>query len=175
MPHASRNGRRHRVSVRRAREPVGGLETRQCLSIAQLAGDTTGGGARLGQQRVIPVEREQRGGRAQKHRRIADRTGQCHGGAQIRERLLMAVQGNQRLGARLQPGDLILDASSFAALLSASSARRNASSQRPRARAISARACASRSLQSQPWCPCAFAAASATSGSNAVVRPISCR
>jgi hypothetical protein len=80
---------------------LGGLEARQCLSIAQLAGDTTGGGARLGQQRVIPVKREQRGGRAQKHRRIADRTGQCHGGAQIRERLLMAVQGNQRLSARL--------------------------------------------------------------------------
>ena len=28
----------------------------------------------------------------------------------------MAVQGNQRLSARLQPGDLILDTSSFAAL-----------------------------------------------------------
>ena len=95
---------------------LGGLEARSRLGVMEFTGDASGGGARLGQQRVVASKHKQWGSRAQEHRWIADLAGEGHSGVQVRQRLLLAMQCNQRLGTRLQPRDLILDTPALAAL-----------------------------------------------------------
>ena len=70
--------------------------------------DPGGDGRSLGEERVVPVDSEQSGHRAEQHRGIAGGSGQLNRSPQIGDRLPCPAQRVQCTRARLEAGHLVL-------------------------------------------------------------------
>jgi hypothetical protein len=95
-------------------EPRGlGIQETPAQVIRQRGSHTVNRRPRLGQQRVVALDSEQRGRHSQEQRRIADQPGALNGSVQPRDRLFCLAEPGQRLGLGLQAQDFILGATTL--------------------------------------------------------------